>query len=253
MPAFQATSGITLPGIKVLRDAMDADPAHAGRFAFGTSSGHVFLTRDRGKKRGVAKGARRAKSRFTGALEPMTRELPYAASKGAIDTFTVGLAREVATEGVRVNGVRPGIIDTEIHASGGMADRAQQSLHMIPMQRAGRAEEIAQAIVWLLSDEASYATGTLVDVSGGLLFSVIAAVESGVDAVVIMGGLHHVHPRLDAALDEELRRVVLPLEGAGDGVGVVAPAEDALVGAGKGGRGFHALVRIDAVEGDLVT
>lgn len=91
----------------------------------------------------------------------------YAASKGAIDTFTVGLAREVATEGVRVNGVRPGIIDTEIHASGGMADRAQQSLHMIPMQRAGRAEEIAQAIVWLLSDEASYATGTLVDVSGG--------------------------------------------------------------------------------------
>lgn len=91
----------------------------------------------------------------------------YAASKGAIDTFTVGLAREVATEGVRVNGVRPGIIDTEIHASGGMPDRAQQSMHMIPMQRVGRADEIARAIVWLLSDEASYTTGTLVDVSGG--------------------------------------------------------------------------------------
>lgn len=91
----------------------------------------------------------------------------YAASKGAIDTFTIGLAREVATEGVRVNGVRPGIIDTEIHASGGMPDRAQQSLHMIPMQRVGRADEIARAIVWLLSDEASYTTGTLVDVSGG--------------------------------------------------------------------------------------
>ncbi|HET7793986.1 MAG TPA: SDR family oxidoreductase [Rhizobacter sp.] len=91
----------------------------------------------------------------------------YAASKGAIDTFTLGLAREVATEGVRVNGVRPGIIDTEIHASGGMADRVQQSLHLIPMQRAGTAEEIAHAIVWLLSDEASYATGTTIDVSGG--------------------------------------------------------------------------------------
>jgi NAD(P)-dependent dehydrogenase (short-subunit alcohol dehydrogenase family) len=91
----------------------------------------------------------------------------YAASKGAIDTFTIGLAREVATEGVRVNGVRPGIIDTEIHASGGMADRAHQSIGLIPMQRVGRADEIANAIAWLLSDDASYATGTIVDISGG--------------------------------------------------------------------------------------
>jgi NAD(P)-dependent dehydrogenase (short-subunit alcohol dehydrogenase family) len=91
----------------------------------------------------------------------------YAASKGAIDTFTIGLAREVATEGVRVNGVRPGIIDTEIHASGGMADRAQQSIGLIPMQRVGTADEIARAIAWLLSDDASYATGAIVDVSGG--------------------------------------------------------------------------------------
>jgi NAD(P)-dependent dehydrogenase (short-subunit alcohol dehydrogenase family) len=91
----------------------------------------------------------------------------YAASKGAIDSFTLGLAREVAAEGIRVNAVRPGIIDTDIHASGGMADRVVQAAAQIPMQRAGSADEIAAAIVWLLSDEASYAAGAIVDMSGG--------------------------------------------------------------------------------------
>ena len=91
----------------------------------------------------------------------------YAASKGAIDTFTLGLAREVAAEGVRVNGVRPGIIDTDIHASGGLPDRASQLGPSAPMQRAGTADEVAAAIVWLLSDQASYATGTTIDVTGG--------------------------------------------------------------------------------------
>jgi NAD(P)-dependent dehydrogenase (short-subunit alcohol dehydrogenase family) len=91
----------------------------------------------------------------------------YAASKGAIDTFTVGLAREVATEGIRVNAVRPGIIDTDIHASGGQPDRAHQSASVIPMQRPGTADEVAAAIVWLLSDEAAYTTGAILDVSGG--------------------------------------------------------------------------------------
>jgi NAD(P)-dependent dehydrogenase (short-subunit alcohol dehydrogenase family) len=91
----------------------------------------------------------------------------YAASKGAIDVFTVGLAREVAAEGVRVNAVRPGIIVTDIHASGGQPDRAERMAAVVPMQRAGSAEEVAAAIVWLLSDEASYTTGTIVDVSGG--------------------------------------------------------------------------------------
>ena len=91
----------------------------------------------------------------------------YAASKGAIDVFTLGLAREVAAEGVRVNAVRPGIIETDIHASGGQPDRAQRMAPMVPMQRAGSAEEVAAAIVWLLSDEASYTTGTIIDVSGG--------------------------------------------------------------------------------------
>ena len=91
----------------------------------------------------------------------------YAASKAAIDTFTLGLALEVAAEGIRVNAVRPGIIDTEIHASSGVADRAHAMAAQLPMQRAGSADEVAQAIVWLLSDEASYTTGALLDVAGG--------------------------------------------------------------------------------------
>jgi NAD(P)-dependent dehydrogenase (short-subunit alcohol dehydrogenase family) len=91
----------------------------------------------------------------------------YAAAKGAIDTFTVGLAKEVATEGIRVNAVRPGIIETEIHASGGIPDRVQQMAPLVPMRRAGSADEVAQAIVWLLSDAASYTTGAILDVSGG--------------------------------------------------------------------------------------
>ena len=91
----------------------------------------------------------------------------YAASKGAIDTFTVGLARELATEGIRVNAVRPGIIDTEIHASGGQPDRAHASVAMIPMQRPGTADEVAAAIVWVLADDARYSTGAIVVVSGG--------------------------------------------------------------------------------------
>ena len=91
----------------------------------------------------------------------------YAAAKGAIDVFTMGLAREVATEGVRVNAVRPGIIDTDIHASGGQPERVRQMAPLVPMQRAGTAEEVAAAIVWLLSDEASYTTGSVIDVTGG--------------------------------------------------------------------------------------
>ena len=93
--------------------------------------------------------------------------IDYAASKGAIDTLTTGLAKEVAEEGIRVNGVRPGLIDTEIHASGGMPDRAFQLAHTVPMKRTGTAEEVANGIVWLLSPEASYVTGTTIDVTGG--------------------------------------------------------------------------------------
>ncbi|MBA5776958.1 SDR family oxidoreductase [Stappia sp. F7233] len=91
----------------------------------------------------------------------------YAAAKGAIDTFTVGLSREVASEGVRVMAVRPGIIDTEIHASGGLPNRVAEMRGQLPMKREGSAEEVAKAILWLLSDEASYSTGAILDVSGG--------------------------------------------------------------------------------------
>jgi NAD(P)-dependent dehydrogenase (short-subunit alcohol dehydrogenase family) len=91
----------------------------------------------------------------------------YAASKGAIDTFTLGLAREVAGEGIRVNAVRAGIIDTEIHASGGEPDRIAQIRGQLPMQREGTALEVAEAIIWLASDKASYVTGTCLGVSGG--------------------------------------------------------------------------------------
>jgi len=91
----------------------------------------------------------------------------YAAAKAAIDAFTVGLAREVATEGIRVNAVRPGIVETGIHASGGQPNRLERMAPLVPMQRPGRPEEIASAILSLLADEASYTTGAVLDVSGG--------------------------------------------------------------------------------------
>ncbi|MGF1526711.1 MAG: SDR family oxidoreductase [Candidatus Competibacterales bacterium] len=91
----------------------------------------------------------------------------YAASKGAMDTFTVGLAKEVAAEGIRVNAVRPGLIATDIHHSSGDPQRADRLAPQVPMGRVGSAEEVAQTILWLLSDQASYLTGTLVDISGG--------------------------------------------------------------------------------------
>ena len=93
--------------------------------------------------------------------------IDYAATKGALDTLTIGLAKEVAEQGIRVNGVRPGFIYTGLHARGGEPDRVERVKAMVPMQRGGTAEEVAAAILWLLSDEASYVTGATIDVSGG--------------------------------------------------------------------------------------
>jgi NAD(P)-dependent dehydrogenase (short-subunit alcohol dehydrogenase family) len=93
--------------------------------------------------------------------------IDYAASKGAIDAMTIGLAKEVASEGIRVNAVRPGLIETEIHLDSGEPGRVERLAPHVPMQRGGTAEEVAQAILWLLSDEASYVTGTFIDVTGG--------------------------------------------------------------------------------------
>jgi NAD(P)-dependent dehydrogenase (short-subunit alcohol dehydrogenase family) len=118
-------------------------------------------------RHGGAGGAIVNLSSVAATLGAAGQYVDYAASKGAIDSFTVGLAREVAAEGIRVNAVRPGVIDTDIHASGGQPARAQQLAAAIPMQRPGTADEIASAILWLLSPQASYTTGAIVDVGGG--------------------------------------------------------------------------------------
>ncbi|QRM49231.1 SDR family oxidoreductase [Rhizobium sp. BG6] len=106
-------------------------------------------------------------SSMAAVLGSASQYVDYAASKAAIDTFTIGLSREVATEGVRVNAIRPGVIDTDIHASGGLPNRARDMASSIPMQRSGTAEEVADAVLYLLSPTASYITGAILNVSGG--------------------------------------------------------------------------------------
>lgn len=106
-------------------------------------------------------------SSLAATLGSANEYVDYAASKGAIDTFTVGLAREVAAEGIRVNGVRPGLIYTGIHASGGDPGRVDRVKSAVPMKRGGEPDEVARAILWLLSEDSSYCTGTSIDVSGG--------------------------------------------------------------------------------------
>lgn len=118
-------------------------------------------------RRGGAGGAIVNVSSAAARLGSPGEYVDYAAAKAAIDTFTVGLAKEVATEGIRVNAVRPGIVETDIHASGGQPDRLGRIAPLVPMQRPGRPDEIASAILSLLSDDASYTTGALLDVSGG--------------------------------------------------------------------------------------
>ncbi|WP_028226236.1 SDR family oxidoreductase [Paraburkholderia ferrariae] len=121
------------------------------------------MSKDRGGEGGAIVNVSSAASRLGSPGE----YVDYAASKGAIDTLTIGLAKELGPQGVRVNAVRPGLIDTEIHASGGRPDRAAVLGAQTPLGRPGSADEVAEAIVWLLSDAASYVTGALIDVSGG--------------------------------------------------------------------------------------
>lgn len=118
-------------------------------------------------KRGGAGGAIVNLSSAASVLGGAGFSVDYAATKGAIDTFTIGLGREVAAEGIRVNAVRPGIIDTEIHETAGMPGRVQKMREQIPMQREGSAEEVADVIVWLCGPQSSYVTGTIVAVAGG--------------------------------------------------------------------------------------
>ena len=133
--------------------------------------GAILCAREAARRLATTRGGRGGSivlvSSAAARLGSPNEYVDYAATKGAVDTLALGLAREMAADGVRVNAVRPGVIDTEIHASGGQPDRAERLAPLIPVGRPGTADEVAQAIVWLLSDAASYTTGALLDVSGG--------------------------------------------------------------------------------------
>lgn len=150
-------------------DSIDA--ARIGRVFATNVTGAFLCAREAVKRlstaRGGAGGAIVNVSSRAAQLGAPGEYVDYAASKAALDTLTIGLALEVAAEGIRVNGVRAGIIDTEIHASGGEPRRVDRLGPQLPMKRGGHAIEVARAILWLLSDEASFSTGTFIDVSGG--------------------------------------------------------------------------------------
>jgi NAD(P)-dependent dehydrogenase (short-subunit alcohol dehydrogenase family) len=150
-------------------DSIDA--ARIGRIFATNVTGAFLCAREAVKRlstaRGGAGGAIVNVSSRAAQLGAPGEYVDYAASKAALDALTVGLALEVAAEGIRVNGVRAGIIDTDIHASGGEPRRVDRLGPQLPMKRGGHAIEVARAILWLLSDEASFSTGTFIDVSGG--------------------------------------------------------------------------------------
>jgi len=149
----------------------DMDAARLARVFAANVIGSFLCAREAVRRmstrRGGSGGAIVNVSSIAARLGGPNEYVDYAASKGAIDTLTVGLAREVADEGIRVNAVRPGLIYTEIHASGGEPGRVDRLKSAVPMKRGGDALEVAQAILWLMSDAASYTTGSFIDVSGG--------------------------------------------------------------------------------------
>ncbi|HKO93934.1 MAG TPA: SDR family oxidoreductase [Polyangiaceae bacterium] len=158
----------------VLEAQMRVDAMDAARLSrvFSTNVIGAFLcareaVRRMSEKRGGQGGGIVNVSSGAARLGSAGEYVDYAASKGAIDTLTIGLAKEVAEEGIRVNAVRPGVIYTEMHASGGEPNRVDRVKAVVPMQRGGTAEEVARAILWLLSDESSYTTGAFIDVTGG--------------------------------------------------------------------------------------
>jgi NAD(P)-dependent dehydrogenase (short-subunit alcohol dehydrogenase family) len=168
LDALVNNAGITAPAAK----ASDIDAARFARIFAVNVTGAFLCAREAVRRMSTARGGRggaivNVSSKASRYGSP-NEYVDYAASKGALDTLTLGLAKEVAAEGIRVNAVLPGVTDTEIHAITGDASRLERFARIIPMKRIGRPEEIAQAIVWLLSDEASYVTGTLMDVTGGL-------------------------------------------------------------------------------------
>jgi NAD(P)-dependent dehydrogenase (short-subunit alcohol dehydrogenase family) len=150
-------------------DSMDA--ARINRVLATNVTGTLLCAREAIRRMSTMRGGRGGAivnvSSMAARLGSPGEYVDYAASKGAVDSLTIGLAHEVAQEGIRVNAVRPGVIYTGIHASGGEPGRVDRVKASLPMRRGGRPEEVARAILWLLSDEASYSTGTFVDVSGG--------------------------------------------------------------------------------------
>jgi len=167
LDALVNNAGIVAPGMPLV----DMDAARIRRMFEVNTVGAYLCAREAArrmaKNRGGQGGAIVNVSSMAAKLGGPNEYVDYAGSKGAIDTLTVGLARELGLEGVRVNAVRPGLIDTEIHASGGRPDRAAVLGATTPLGRPGGADEVAEAIVWLLCDESSYVTGATLDVSGG--------------------------------------------------------------------------------------
>jgi NAD(P)-dependent dehydrogenase (short-subunit alcohol dehydrogenase family) len=164
---FVNNAGVVAPGSALA----DMDIARMKRVFDTNVLGAYLCAREAARRMSTKRGGRGGSivnvSSAAARLGSPNEYVDYAGSKGAIDTLTIGLAKELGPEGVRVNAVRPGLIDTEIHASGGKPDRAAQLGSLAPLGRPGTANEVAESIVWLLSDASAYVTGALLDVAGG--------------------------------------------------------------------------------------